>query len=387
MPSQAISSSSGAPAPFSEAVPMSDPVPISELAEHERQFREILEYCPAALMIVDEDGRLLFHNARLRELLGYSADELELFETRLFWHDLDHRAHILQHLRERGGQLLNEEVLYRTKQGQVLHVLLSYVQVAYRGGRISFIGGKRVCWVYDITPIKNREAELAEHERQFREILDYCPAGLNVVDEEGRLLFHNARARESLGYEQKEMQLIDTRRFWVDLDERARIIERLRAGDQVVNEEVLWKTKRGQPLNVLISYPQVAYRGGHISFVGGKRVAWTYDVSALRRAEEARRQSEQRLAEAIESISEGFVFYDPEDRLVLCNTRYRELLYAGHESEVTPGMAFEAIIRRSVERGSIKMPTAGSKSGSLNALLSIAVRESRRSSVVAMDDG
>jgi PAS domain S-box-containing protein len=305
-------------------------------------------------MIVDEDGKLLFHNARLRELLGYSADELELFDTRLFWHDLDHRAHILQHLRERGGQLLNEEVRYRTKQGQVLHVLLSYVQVAYRGGRISFIGGKRVCWVYDITPIKNREAELAEHERQFREILDYCPAGLNVVDEEGRLLFHNARARESLGYEQKEMQLIDTRRFWVDLDERARIIERLRAGDQVVNEEVLWKTKRGQPLNVLISYPQVAYRGGHISFVGGKRVAWTYDVSALRRAEEARRQSEQRLAEAIESISEGFVFYDPEDRLVLCNTRYRELLYAGHESEVTPGMAFEAIIRRSVERGSIK---------------------------------
>jgi PAS domain S-box-containing protein len=333
---------------------LSSPVPTSELAEHERQFREILEYCPAALMIVDEDGRLLFHNARLRELLAYSRDELELFDTRAFWADLDHRARILEHLRERGGQLLNEEVRYRTKQGDILHVLLSYVQVAYRGGQISFVGGKRVCWIYDITPIKQREAELAEHERQFREILDYCPAGLNVVDEEGRLLFHNARARQLLGYDEEEMQLIDTRQFWVDRDERARIIERLRAGDQVVNEEVLWRTKRGQAVNVLISYPQVAYRGGHISFVGGKRVAWTYDVSALRRAEEARRQSEQRLAEAIESISEGFVFYDAEDRLVLCNTRYRELLYAGQEDQVTQGMTFEAIIRRSVERGSIK---------------------------------
>lgn len=35
----------------------------AEAAEHERQFREILEFCPAALLVVDEDGRLLFHNA------------------------------------------------------------------------------------------------------------------------------------------------------------------------------------------------------------------------------------------------------------------------------------------------------------------------------------
>ena len=37
------------------------------VAEHERQFRELLEYCPAALSIVDEEGRLVFHNARLHE--------------------------------------------------------------------------------------------------------------------------------------------------------------------------------------------------------------------------------------------------------------------------------------------------------------------------------
>jgi len=37
-----------------------------QIAEQERQFRELLEYCPAALVVVDEDGHLLFHNARLR---------------------------------------------------------------------------------------------------------------------------------------------------------------------------------------------------------------------------------------------------------------------------------------------------------------------------------
>jgi PAS domain S-box-containing protein len=327
----------------------------ARIAEHERQFREILEYCPAGLNVVDEDGRLLFHNARLRALMGYGEGELHLFDTKRFWHDLDHRARIIDALRERGGELLNEEATWKTKQGRPVHVLVSYVQVAYRGGHVSFVGGKRILWVYDITALKQREAQIAEQERQFREILEYCPAGLNVVDEEGRLLFHNARLRELMGYDEDEMRLLDTKRFWHDLDQRTRIIGILRErGGQILNEEVTWKTKHGQPVHVLISYVQVAYQGGHVSFAGGKRILWVYDITALRQAEDARRLSEQRLAEAIESISEGFVFYDAEDRLVLCNSRYRALLYAGHQTDLTPGATFESIIRRSAERGSIK---------------------------------
>ena len=119
----------------------------AQVAEQERQLREVLEHCPAALNIVDDEGRLLFHNWRLRELLGYGKEELELFDTKRFWHDLDHRARIVERLRERGGQVLNEEVVWKTKQGQLLHLLISYVQVAYQGGHISFSGAKRICWV------------------------------------------------------------------------------------------------------------------------------------------------------------------------------------------------------------------------------------------------
>src|SRR5215211_1142584 len=96
---------------------------VNDLAEYERQFREILEHCPAGLNVVDEDGRLLFHNAHIRELFGYTTAELHLFDTRKFWHDLDHRTRIIETLRERGGQLLNEEVIWKTKQGQLVHAL------------------------------------------------------------------------------------------------------------------------------------------------------------------------------------------------------------------------------------------------------------------------
>ena len=325
------------------------------LAEHERQFRELLEFCPAALQVVDDDGRLLFHNLRVREILGYSRDELNLFDTRLFWHDLGQRERIIQQLRERGGQVLNERVTWRTKNGSLVHLLLSYVQVAYHGGQISFAGGKRVVWVYDITALTQHEQQVAEQERQLREVLDYSPAAVGVVDEDGRLLFHNRRLRELTGYEKDDLELFDTKRFWYDLSHRERMLQLLRThGGQLLNEEVIWKSKQGELLNLLNSYVQVAYQGGHVAVAGGKRLFWLYDITPLRRAEQARLRSERRLAEAIESISEGFACYDGEDRLVICNSCYRNLLYPGLEIDLGVGVTFESIIRRAAERGYIK---------------------------------
>ena len=337
------------PAPHGGAAPG------TQIAEHERQFREMLELCPAALVIVDDDGHLLFHNTRLREILGYRKEEIDRIDTRTFWHDLEQRSRIIAALQDRGGQLLNEKVIWKTRNGQLVHLLISYVQVAYRGGQVSFVGGKRLCWVYDVTALTQREAQVAEQERQLREILEYCPAGLIVVDDEGRLLFHNWRLRDLLGYEKEELALFDTKRFWHDLGHRARIVERLRErGGQLLNEEVIWKTKPGQLLNLLISYVQVAYQGGHISFSGGKRICWVYDITPLRREEQARVQSEHRLAEAIESISEGFVCYDAEDRLVICNSCFSEVFYPGFEADLAAGAKFESFIRRSAEGGCVK---------------------------------
>lgn len=70
----------------------------------------------------------------------------------------------------------------------------------------------------------------------------------------------------------------------------------------------------------------------------------------LREVAEAR----QRLVDAIESISEGFALYDTRDRLVLCNSRYREILYPGIADAVVPGAQFETIVRKAVEQGLVE---------------------------------
>ena len=85
------------------------------------------------------------------------------------------------------------------------------------------------------------------------------------------------------------------------------------------------------------------------SLVVFRNTAIEVEENNLRDIETARR----RLVDAIENSSEGFAFFDPDDRLVLCNTRYKELLYPGLDIDIEPGTTFEAIIRKAVVSGHI----------------------------------
>ena len=85
------------------------------------------------------------------------------------------------------------------------------------------------------------------------------------------------------------------------------------------------------------------------SLVVFRDTAIEVEENNLRDIETARR----RLVDAIENSSEGFAFFDPDDRLVLCNTRYKELLYPNTDINIEPGTAFETIIRGAAENGHI----------------------------------
>src|SRR6516165_10623152 len=65
------------------------------------------------------------------------------------------------------------------------------------------------------------------------------------------------------------------------------------------------------------------------------------------------REARARLTEAIETISEGFSLYDADDKLIVCNSHYREL-FASHAEVMVPGTSFETILRTATGRGLIK---------------------------------
>jgi diguanylate cyclase (GGDEF)-like protein len=70
----------------------------------------------------------------------------------------------------------------------------------------------------------------------------------------------------------------------------------------------------------------------------------------LKTARQAADASRTALVDAIEALPEGFALYDADDRLVLCNERYREL-YSATAPAMTPGTTFEQILRYGLERG------------------------------------
>lgn len=74
------------------------------------------------------------------------------------------------------------------------------------------------------------------------------------------------------------------------------------------------------------------------------------DISARKASEKAARRAEARLTDAVESIGEGFVLYDSDERLVTCNQRFRDI-FDDISDVLVPGARWEDIVRRGVERG------------------------------------
>jgi NTE family protein len=90
-----------------------------------------------------------------------------------------------------------------------------------------------------------------------------------------------------------------------------------------------------------------------------------------KRAEAEAAQVQARFKDAIETLYDGFALYDAQDRLVICNGRYREM-YEAAEVDIAPGMHREAILRAAATAG-IVSPEKGS-----DALLGARIQRRRR---------
>ncbi|MBN70057.1 MAG: hypothetical protein CME32_12365 [Gimesia sp.] len=72
----------------------------------------------------------------------------------------------------------------------------------------------------------------------------------------------------------------------------------------------------------------------------------------LQKSEQESHRLRQHLQEAIESLTEGIVIYDSDDRLVMCNSKYLEI-YSESRDILVPGQRFEDHIRISAYRGQV----------------------------------
>lgn len=293
-----------------------------------------------------------FISPNVKDLLGYEREDY--LESPDFWRSRVHPGD-LPRIEKDYARLFEEgrianEYRFRKKDGNYCWISDDLqLQRNAAGDPIEVVGA----W-NDITARKQiSEALVASQDRLVR-VLSSAPAVIYSFKATGDYapIIISENIKTLLGYEPSEY--LENADFWRDRVHRddlaaveAESVHLYKKGRHTVeyrfrkkdgsfcwvnDEQQLVRDKDGQPLEVIGS--------------------WS-DVTARKHAEIDSQRSEQRLTDAIESISEGFSLYDAEDRLIVCNSAYGELLYPGLGTPA-PGTPYERLIRNAAEQGLVE---------------------------------
>ncbi|WP_048709236.1 PAS domain-containing protein [Microvirga massiliensis] len=335
----------------------------AEEAKDDAQSRltRLLAASPAVVYSFEACGdyRPTFVSENIRDWLGY--EPWEYLESPDFWRRCVHHDDLaaveaeFSHLFERGRHTV--EYRFLKSDGSYCWVSDEWRLVLNEAGQPFEVVGS---WS-DITARKTAEEAAAAARARIARLLAGSPAVIYSFNATGNYAptYISENIRDLLGYDPDEyLQSPDFWRERVHPDDLSRILgSYTRLFEQGrLTAEYRFRKKDGSYCWINDDLLLVRGRAGEpIEVVG----AWS-DIGARKLAEEAQRETEQRLIDAIESIDEGFAFYNAEDRLVLSNTRYRELLHADGIEEIAPGTPFESIVRKAVACGRIRDIGSGS---------------------------
>ena len=218
----------------------------------------------------------------------------------------------------------------------------------------------------DITDRKNAEDalrrsqdELREAHRRLELAVTGTSDGLWDWDISANTVWFSARAMELLGHDPRE-RVDASSAFWelfhpddvqvaknaVDQHFRESTPYEVEIRMRLATGDYRWFVSRGKAIRDESGVP--VRMSGSFQDVTNRRN--TMELAAQSQAEAE--HAHQQLVEAIESLTEGFALYDTDDRLVICNSRYRDIYDISRDLLVT-GAKFEDHIRESAYRGQV----------------------------------
>jgi PAS domain S-box-containing protein len=315
----------------------------------------LLESAPSVIYSfkAKDDYAPTFVSENIKRLLGYCPEKY--LEHADFWRNNVHPEDLAQveaeqaKLFEKGRHAV--EYRFRKKNGTYIWVSDDqYLLRGEDGEPVEIVGS----WS-NITSRKQAEQENNAARARFDLMLHSAPAVVYSFAATGDFspTFVSENIKRVLGYEPD--QYLKDPDFW-----RARVHPDDLAGVEQAQSKLFetgrhvaeYRFLKADGFYCWVSDEQhlVNDQHGHPLEVIG---SWS-EVTARKTAEQAAlQQSEQRLTDAISSITEGFALYDSEDRLVLGNHKYYELFDFG-EGPPKPGMTYEEIVRGAVANGLIE---------------------------------
>lgn len=242
--------------------------------------------------------------------------------------------------------LLAEKQSYRTSRftysapGAQSRHLCESAQALY-GPDGDFQGFRGVGWDHSASEAKAEESRRTE--LQLSQAIEAMTEGFVLYDKDDRLLFCNETYRQmypkSAAVIKPGENFIDIIRYGVAQGEYAVDPEDELACQLWIAERMEFHRSTSKSVEQKLSDGRWIKIDERATQDGG-RVGIRSDITQLKRAE-------QRLLDAIESMLEIFVLWDADDRLVLCNRKYLEII-ANNAEALRPGVPYESVLRANV---------------------------------------
>lgn len=283
--------------------------------------------------LFDASRTLVFYNERFGEF--YRAGPAPL-EEGLAWRAFFGRAAVA------GIAQGLEQVDAALKAGPLRPITVEAPRPGERVVRIRLRptrGGGFVLTEADVTDERAGEELRAEADSVMREVLDACSTSIFMSRiDDGAMLYQTPHSRDLFG------TIADARTTYLNTIDRARYVAELLPTGAIDDYQVRLKGRGGRIFPANVSGRLVEYRGEEVI------VSSILDMTVSHAQREEIVRLNQRLLDAIESLSEAFVLYDGEDRLVMANRLFREV-NAPIEDVIVPGTSHSAVIAAAERAG------------------------------------
>ena len=309
-------------------------------------LREAIESLPSGFAIFDRDRQLVACNTAFARLLGKSPHQLVGASE-----DAVHRS-TLAHLQSFAGKPVEDpnRDLDRSIERLRAEPDEPFDAQARNGAWLGIsrhvtADGGSVLIHSDLTQVKAAELSLRETVNHFRRIVEGLPVPAWMANADNAVVrYFSPAAAELLGLEAHPDRPVRTSDIFAGKPDRGRLLKALRKRGELRDYEVRLRKADGTTFWAALTCRMFIVEGREVI------VSTAVDLTERKQREAELSQAREILEDAIESLGEGFALYDAEDRLVMCNSRYREFNSRSADMLV-PGIKWADFIRAGAERG------------------------------------